>query len=147
MTFSTRVPNSLTVGRLAALGDVSANAVRFYEREGLMQIPAKTDNGYRLYGQQAVQRLRFIKQAQHCGFTLSEIRALLQLRDEPSSCCGDVRSKVIEKKLALEARIKAMKEMSKALDQLITDCDDGSRSAEGCPILASLSRPAKELAS
>ena len=105
----------LTVGRLAALADVSANAVRFYEREGLMHVPEKTESGYRLYDTEALQRLRFIKQAQHCGFTLSEIQALLQLRDETSSCCNDVRNKVIEKKLELEARIKAMKAMSTAL--------------------------------
>ncbi len=129
---------ALTVGKLAALAEVSANAVRFYEREGLMQVPAKTESGYRLYGPESVQRLRFIKQAQHCGFTLLEIQALLQLRDEASSCCNDVRTKVIEKKLALEARIKAMKEMSKALDQLIEECSNDSRPAEDCTILASL---------
>ncbi len=129
----------LTIGKLAQLADVSANAVRFCEREGLMQVPAKTDSGYRLYGPEAVDRLRFIKQAQHCGFTLSEIQALLQLRDEASSCCNDVRGKVIEKKLKLEARIQAMKAMSKALDQLIADCSDGTRPAEDCSILASLS--------
>jgi DNA-binding transcriptional MerR regulator len=129
----------LTIGKLAELADVSANAVRFYEREGLMQVPAKTDAGYRLYEPQAVERLRFIKQAQHCGFTLAEIQALLHLRDEVSSCCNDVRSKVIEKKLELEARIKAMKAMSNSLDELIADCTNDARPAEDCPILANLS--------
>ena len=136
-------PKRLTVGKLAAMADVSANAVRFYEREGLMQVPAKTESGYRLYGPAAVQRLRFIKQAQHCGFTLSEIQALLQLRDEASSCCNDVRDKVIEKKLALEVRIKAMQAMSQALDRLIADCSNGARPAEECSILASLAGPAR----
>jgi len=140
MALTVPVQTKLTVGKLAALADVSANAVRFYEREGLMQAPAKTESGYRVYGQEAVQRLRFIKQAQHCGFTLAEIQALLQLRDEASSCCDDVRSKVIEKKLELEARIKAMKSMSRGLDQLIAECSNGARPAEDCSILASLSR-------
>ena len=54
----------LTVGKLAAMADVSANAVRFYEREGLMKAPAKSSNGYRLYPPEAAERLRFIKQAQ-----------------------------------------------------------------------------------
>lgn len=130
----------LTIGKLAELAYVSANAVRFYEREGLMQIPPKTDSGYRQYGPEAVDRLRFIKQAQHCGFTLSEIQALLALRDQTSSCCNDVRNKVIEKKLELEARIKAMKAMSKALDQLIAECSNGSRPTEDCTILATLSK-------
>lgn len=129
----------LTIGRLAQLAEVSANSVRFYEREGLMHEPAKTRAGYRIYGPDAVARLRFIKQAKRCGFTLSEIQALLTLRDEPSVCCNDVRSKVIEKKLELEARIKAMNAMSKSLDQLIADCSVGAASVRDCTILAALS--------
>ncbi len=139
MPLTASVPSKLTVGKLAALAEVSANAVRYYEREGLMQVPPKTESGYRLYGQEAVLRLRFIKHAQHCGFTLTEIQALLQLRDAASSCCNDVRNKVIEKKLELEARIKAMKAMSKGLDQLIADCSNDTRPAEDCSILALLS--------
>lgn len=138
MASSASIQQRLTVGKLAELADVSANAVRFYEREGLMQVPPKTQSGYRLYGPEAVQRLRFIKQAQHCGFTLTEIQALLQLRDRPSACCNEVRDKVIEKKLALEARIRDMATMSKALDQLISDCSNDGRPAEDCTILAAL---------
>jgi len=139
MRLSVPSAQRLTIGKLAELADVSANAVRFYEREGLMKVPTKTDSGYRVYGDEAVDRLRFIKRAQHCGFTLSETQALLQLRDEASSCCNDVRSKVIEKKLELEARIKAMKAMSKSLDQLIADCSNDTRPADDCSILAALS--------
>ena len=139
MHSSDHVAQRLTIGKLAQLVDVSANAVRFYEREGLMQLPPQTDGGYRVYGDRDVARLRFIKQAQHCGFTLAEIQALLHLRDEASSCCTDVRSKVIEKKLGLETRIKAMKAMSKALDQLIADCSNDTRPADDCSILAALS--------
>lgn len=104
-----------------------------------MQVPPKTDSGYRLYGPDALDRLCFIKQAQHCGFTLGEIQALLQLRYEASSCCNDVRGKVIEKKLELEARIKAMKAMSQSLDQLIADCNESAGPTEDCSILAALS--------
>jgi DNA-binding transcriptional MerR regulator len=139
MTSVAQPSKRLTIGKLAELAAVSANAVRFYEREGLMQVPAKTDSGYRLYDLQAAERLRFIKQAQHCGFTLSEIHELLRLRDEASSCCNDVRGKVIEKKLDLEARIKSMQSMSRALDQLIADCSNDGRPAEDCSILATLS--------
>jgi DNA-binding transcriptional MerR regulator len=104
-----------------------------------MRVPTKSASGYRLYDLQAAERLRFIKQAQHCGFTLTEIHDLLRLRDEASSCCNDVRSKVIEKKLELEARIKSMKSMSRSLDQLIADCSNDARPAEDCSILATLS--------
>ena len=117
---------------------VSTNSVRYYEREGLMQAAPKAGNGYRQYGAAALQRLRFIKQAQQCGFTLAEVQSLLQLDDAGSACCNDVRSKVIEKKLALEARIKLMQAMSASLDQLIADCSDGARPTGDCTILAAL---------
>lgn len=131
--------HSLTVGRLAALADVSANAVRFYEREGLMRVPVKSASGYRLYDAQAVERLRFIKQAQRAGFTLSEIQALIRLREEGSSCCGDVRAKVIDKRRELDARIDAMKQTARALDRMIAECDSDALPTEECPILATLS--------
>lgn len=145
MAYAMSTEMRLMIGELAELADVSANAVRFYEREGLMQVPPKTDSGYRLYDSEAVKRLRFIKQAQHCGFTLAEIQTLLKLRDEASSCCNDVRNKVIEKKLELGARIKAMKAMSEALDELIAECNSGDRPTEDCTILAALSEPTKPL--
>jgi DNA-binding transcriptional MerR regulator len=130
---------SLTVGRLAALAEVSANAVRFYERQGLIPVPVKNDSGYRLYGPEAIEQLRFIKQAQRAGFTLSEIDALIRLKEDASSCCSQVRERVVEKKRELDSRIEAMRDMARSLDQLIADCRDGSRPTDDCPILASLS--------
>ena len=138
MTSPHPAARALTIGKLAAAAEVSANAVRFYEREGLMKVPAKTGSGYRVYGPEAVQRLRFIKQAQHCGFTLQEVQTLLRLREQASGCCNDVRSKVVEKKLQLEARIAAMKAMSASLDQLIVDCTNEAGPLRDCSILASL---------
>lgn len=67
------------------------------------------------------------------------IQALLWLRDETSSCCSDVRSKVIETKLQFEARIKSMKAMSRALDELIAECSDCTRPIGDCSIRAALS--------
>ena len=129
---------TLNIGQLAALAAVSPNAVRYYEREGLMQAAPKAGNGYRQYDVAALQRLRFIKQAQQCGFTLAEVQSLLRLDDASSACCNDVRSKVIEKKLALAARIKRMQAMSASLDRLIADCSNDARPTGDCTILAAL---------
>jgi MerR family Zn(II)-responsive transcriptional regulator of zntA len=73
-----------TIGRLAHRARVNADSVRFYERQGLLTPSKKTASGYRLYGEDAVRRLAFIKHAQCCGFNLAEIRELLALqsRDE-----------------------------------------------------------------
>lgn len=130
----------LTIGKLAALAGTTPNTLRYYEREGLIPSPPKGDNGYRLYPQDAARRVYFIRQAQQCGFTLSEIRELLTLPQQASACCSDVRKLAIEKKLALEAKIKLMKAMSSELNQLINNCVDDTHSLDDCPILNALNR-------
>ncbi|MBB0025173.1 heavy metal-responsive transcriptional regulator [Ralstonia pickettii] len=128
----------LTIGRLAKAGHISADALRYYEREGLLAPERKTDGGYRLYGEDAVRRVRFIQHAQACGFTLAEIRELLHLRQADSACCNDVKSRAIEKKLQLAAKIRVMQAMSAALDRLIAECAGGELPLDDCPILAAL---------
>jgi MerR family Zn(II)-responsive transcriptional regulator of zntA len=128
----------LTIGKLAALAQTSTDTLRYYEREGLIKPADRSESGYRLYDKDSARRIHFIKQAQHCGFTLTEIRDLLVLRNRDAACCGDVRSRAIEKKLQLEHKIKAMKSMSKALDHLIADCANEARPVGECTILAAL---------
>ena len=131
-----------TIGKLARIADVSSDTLRYYEREGLIEPAGKSLAGYRLYDQDSARRLRFIKQAQHCGFTLAEIRELLVLRRRDAACCGDVRKRAIEKKRQLESKIRSMRAMSKALDRLIADCVDETQPVDECAILAAFERPA-----
>lgn len=127
-----------TIGKLAALAEISTDALRYYEREGLIAPAGKSEGGYRLYDKDSARRIRFIKQAQQCGFTLAEILELLVLRSRDAACCGDVRKRAIEKKLQLETKIRTMKAMSRALDSLIADCANETHPVEECPILAAL---------
>ena len=85
--------------------------------------------------------MRFIRQAQQCGFTLAEIRELLVLRGRDAARCGDVRKRAIEKKRQLEGKIRSMRAMCKALDRLIAGCVDETRPVEACAILAAFERP------
>ena len=130
----------LTIGKLAQATGVTPDTLRYYEREGLLVVPVKSEAGYRHYGPGAQQRVQFIKQAQGCGFTLSEIGLLLMLQTSDEACCGDVRQRALEKKLQLEGKIRALKAMSKALDGLIAECDTEATSDPigECPILAAL---------
>jgi len=130
----------LTIGKLASLTDVSNDTLRYYEHEGLLEPAGKSPAGYRLYENDAVKRIRFIKHAQQCGFTLSQIRELLVLRSDDAACCGDVRKRAIEKKLQIESKIKAMKAMSNALDQLIAECSNEKEPVRECSIIAALER-------
>ena len=98
----------LTIGKLAQATGVTPDTLRYYEREGLLVVPAKSEAGYRHYGPGAQQRVLFIKQAQGCGFTLAEIGELLALQASDAACCGDIRQKALEKKLQLEAYLQSV---------------------------------------
>ena len=130
----------ITIGKLAGLTSVSNDTLRYYEEEGLISPAGKSPGGYRLYDHDSARRIHFIKHAQQCGFTLAEIRNLLDLRSRDKACCGDVRTRAIEKKLQIESKIRAMKAMSKALDQLISECANEKRPVEECTIIAALER-------
>lgn len=127
-----------TIGKVAALAGVSSDTLRYYEKEHLIKPAAKTAAGYRLYNGEAVRRLRFIKHAQQCGFTLSDIHELLTLKQTDSACCEDVRSLAIEKKLRIAHKLLALQAMSRALDDLIESCAGGEAATDDCPILGAL---------
>jgi len=134
-----------TIGKVAALADVSADTLRYYEKEGLIAPASRTAAGYRLFNDEAVRRIRFIKHAQHCGFALSDVKELLTLKQTDSACCEDVRSLAIGKKLWVEHKLKALRVMSRALDDLIRSCDGGENSTDACPILAALENSLHEV--
>lgn len=129
---------TLTVGKVARLAAVSADTIRFYEKEGLLTPARKSAAGYRLYGDDTVRRLRFIKHAQDCGFSLAEVRELLTLRAAENACCTDVKSVAVHKKLLIESKIRTLQAMSQALSELIAHCDGGKLPLDACPILAAL---------
>lgn len=127
-----------TIGKVAAKAQVSADSIRYYEREGLIAPAKKSASGYRLYTEDALRRLSFIRHAQQCGFALSEIRELLALRSADRSCCDDMYRVAVEKKLQLEGKVKALQAMSQALSALIDLCSRDSKSLDDCPILGAL---------
>ena len=128
----------LTISKLASRAEVTTDAIRHYEREGLIVAAARTAAGYRQYDGDAIRRLGFIKQAQQCGFSLTEIRELMALKNSNAACCSDVRTVAVEKKLQLEHKIRALQLMSGALTELITVCNEVTRPLDECPILAAL---------
>lgn len=134
-----------TISKVATLSAITADTLRYYEKEGLITPASKTAAGYRLYNDDAVRRVRFIKHAQHCGFTLSDVKELLTLKHTDSACCEDVRSLAIEKKLRIEHKLRALQAMSHALDDLIESCDGGEMSIDDCPILGALENSLKEV--
>jgi Hg(II)-responsive transcriptional regulator len=127
----------LTIGELASRAGVNRETVRYYERRRLLARPARTVAGYRVFPDDAVDRLRFIKHAQALGFTLDEIRELLGLRLGERSSCDEVRARATRKLSDVEAKIAALKRIRRALGGLIAACKN-RRPTAPCPILESL---------
>ena len=104
---------------------------------GLLPAPARSASGYRLYADDAVRRLQFIRQAQLLGFSLAEIQDLLSLRMQPGTTCADIRMRAKEKISAVEKKIEDLERIKNALTALATACHGKGPTSE-CPILESL---------
>lgn len=131
-------PNTtLTIGKVANLTDVGVETIRFYEREGLLASPPRTESGYRSFPKDTVARIRFIKRAKDLGFSLKEIRDLLSLRAKPSGNCAKVQHHAMEKIEDINRRISSLKAMRRALEDLVAECS-GTGPQTNCPILNAL---------
>ena len=129
-------PATLTIGRLARAAGVNVETVRYYQRLGLVDEPAKPESGFRHYSADTLDRIVFIKRAQQLGFRLEEIRELLELGD---GHCADVRNRAEEKRGQIEAQIRDLRAMRATLDKLIAACRAGRGDAH-CPIVETLAR-------
>jgi MerR family mercuric resistance operon transcriptional regulator len=123
--------HSLTIGKLAAAGGVGVETIRYYQRKGLLEQPMR-DSGIRRYGAEDLRRLRFIRQAQTAGFTLEQIKELIDLDEsEDRPRARELATARIE---ALDAQIAQLQAARDALQHLAKEC--GSSKSGPCPILA-----------
>lgn len=127
----------ITIGRLADTTGVHLETIRYYQRLGLMPTPERAYGSVRRYGDSAVSRLRFIKRAQVLGFSLEEVRLLLEL--SVGQHCAETRVFAEQKKQLVEQKISDLQAIRSALDKLIRACGTGKR-GRGCPIIESLSQ-------
>jgi len=131
--------NSLKIGELAKLANVSQDTLRFYEKHGLITPSARSEAGYRLYSHNDVHRISFILSAKEVGFTLNEIHELLALEiTKEESSCHDVKQFVDDKIKTVNQRIREMQKMKKSLKMLSDACCGGDEPATHCTILETL---------
>lgn len=128
---------ALTIGQVAAAVELNTQTIRYYERRRLLPAPRRTSAGYRLYSEDAVSRLRFIRHAQELGFSLKEIGELLRLRVRNSAACETVARKTRQKIDLVQQRIADLQRMKRSLEGLASACA-ARRPTDDCPILAAL---------
>ena len=122
---------SLTIGKLAAAGGVGVETIRFYQRRGLLETPDRAD-GIRRYGSDDLRRLRFVRHAQAAGFTLEQIKELVDLDSNDDR--ARARTLAAARVAALDEQIGKLTTARNALNKLATECAGGGRGP--CPILS-----------
>ena len=131
----------LQIGKLAKKAGCLVQTVRFYESEGLLPPPARSEGNFRLYDDVHLQRLLFIRRCRAKDMTLDEIRQLLSFRDRPELDCGEVNSLVDSHIAQVRAKIKELRALERELSDLRRSCDT-ARTARECGILNGLAEPA-----
>ena len=126
---------TFTIGALAQAAGVNLETIRFYQRRGLLPEPTRPQGGIRRYGDPDLARVRFIKSAQHLGFSLDEVAELLKLED--GSHCGEARAQGERKLADVRARLLDLQRIEQALSELLKRCH-GARGKVCCPLIASL---------
>src|SRR5215510_7071836 len=110
-----------TIGDVAKQANVHIETLRYYERRGLLARPPRSLSNYRLYPEDAVRRVRFIKHAQELGFSLKEIQELLSLRAILRTRCAAVRQRAQAKIYDIEEKIRALHAMKQSLVKLVAE--------------------------
>jgi MerR family mercuric resistance operon transcriptional regulator len=125
----------MTVGELARQAGVNVQTVRYYEREGLLPEAYRwPDSGYRDFDDEALQRLRFIRSAKALGFTLREIKELLEMRVLPGESCAEVRQLIRAKLAEVDRRMKDMRRLRRVLVKMDETCRNRA-DLRNCPAL------------
>jgi len=110
-------------GKLAEISNVNLETIRYYENIGLLFEPNRSPAGHRLYSDDDLKRLTFVKRCRELGFTLDEVRNLLDLVDNKSYSCDQVRELTLEHLTDVNAKIRDMKKISKSLSEMAKQCD------------------------
>lgn len=127
----------MKIGDLARGADCPVETIRYYEREGLLPAPARSDGNYRLYGAMHLDRLQFIRNCRSLDMTLEEIRSLLRFRDAPEDNCGAVNILLDDHIEHVATRIAELQQLEKQLKALRTQCRK-VRATKDCGILSGL---------
>jgi Cu(I)-responsive transcriptional regulator len=129
--------NILTIGHLARKTGTNVETIRFYEKNGLLPEPGRTEGNYRAYDMPHLNRLSFIRRARDLGFSLEQIRGLLKLSDDRTQSCAAVDEIAKSHREEVERKIRDLQALKTELDSIIDQCGYGT--VADCRIIETLS--------
>lgn len=112
----------MRIGEVSKATGLKIETIRFYETEGLTTCDRRSDSNYRLYGQAQVDRLSFIKRARDLGFTLEQVRGLLELTDDPRGSCVEIDTIVVAHLAEVDRKLAALQTLRKELVERLECC-------------------------
>ncbi|MGI8884895.1 MAG: heavy metal-responsive transcriptional regulator [Pyrinomonadaceae bacterium] len=128
--------STLKIGEVSQASGIGIEALRFYERSGLLGKPARTTSGYRVYHNSVLKRLAFIKKAQTLGFSLDEIRRVIEESEAGESPCEEVREIVRERLQKIDVHLRDLRRYRKELAATLADWDvQGAATGDICGLI------------
>jgi MerR family mercuric resistance operon transcriptional regulator len=124
----------MTIGKLAKAAGVGVETVRFYERKGILRRPAKREGGFRHYAASEATRIRFVKRAQELGFTLREVKDLLELQSNRKMTGAKVKERAEQKIAEIRGKISDLHRMEEGLAELARRCGAGEQAIRECRV-------------
>jgi len=125
-----------TIGVLSERTGVNIETIRYYEKIGLLPAPPRTEGGHRLYAEDHLKRLIFIRRSRELGFNQAEIRALLGLVDGGGYTCGEVKAMTLHHLQGVREKIKDLRRLERTLAGISSQCEGGS--VPECPVIDAL---------
>ena len=133
----------MRIGQLAQIAGVDPQTIRFYEQRGLLPLPDRQENGYRIYTKRHIEQLAFIRRCRILDLSLAEIRELQSYQDGPHQPCTAVNAMLDDHISHVRSQITALQTLEKQLVALRASCNDG-REISACGILAGISEESKQ---
>jgi MerR family transcriptional regulator, mercuric resistance operon regulatory protein len=124
----------IKISKFSEETEVPVETIRYYEKRGLLPYTSKSQGGYRLYTEEDIERLRFIKRMQQLGFSLKDIKELLAFKKVGSDECGKIQRQIQLKVREIEEKLSELKQAKKTLAQMTEICKANTRKGE-CPFL------------
>ena len=125
---------TMKIGEVAKLSGTGIETIRFYEREGLLLEPERRPSGYRQYDESTVERLEYIRRAKELGFTLAEIRELMELSFVSQTRCDHIRQRAETKITDIESKIRSLQQIKRSLGKILEQCQQ-KNSTDDCPLV------------
>ncbi len=126
----------ITIGGLSKRTGCNIETIRYYERSGVLPAPPRTSGGHRVYGEDHIKRLTFVRRSRELGFPLEEVRGLLRMVDGENHTCEEVKTLTLDHLTDIRRKIADLRRLEKVLKDMAAQCEGGS--VPDCPIIDAL---------